>query len=119
MRGRVAPSRDTYREVVSGTYRNRTKKTLQKQLSYAYNGEKQFIPGGAEFTAAQTIAGAGSNTALRAANRALRANMAVIPGSGASSQAKLKVMKYAFDVHWYELGGQQYDIKLKARKEKS
>lgn len=118
MRGRVAPSRDTYREVVSGTYKNRTKKTLQKQLFYAYNGEKQFIPGGAEFTAVKTIAGAGSNTALRAANRLAR-EYGGKPWEWSKFAGKIESDKYVFDVHWYERGGQQYDIKLKARKEKS
>lgn len=117
MRGRVAPSKETYKAVVSGTYKNRTKKSLQNRLNYNYNGEKSFIPVGTEITNQKIIAGAGSDTALRAANR-----LAQKYGGKAQNWSKfvgkIESNKYVFDVHWYEHGGKMYDVKLKARKEK-
>lgn len=115
VRGRIAPSKDTYEAVVSGAYKNRTKKSLRNQLSYVYNGEKQFIPEGTAFTNTKIIAGAGSSTALRAAGR-------LAEKYGGTSQewskfaGKIESGRYVFDVHWYERGGKQHDVKLKMRK---
>ncbi|WP_243142843.1 phage minor capsid protein [Faecalicatena contorta] len=118
VRGRVAPSKETYKAVVSGTYKNKTKKSLRSRLDYVYNGEKNFIPAGTDVTNQKVIAGAGSDTALRAANRLAKKH-------GGKAQdwskfvGKIESDKYVFDVHWYERGGKMYDVKLKARKEKS
>lgn len=117
MRGRVAPSKETYNAVVSGTYKNRTKKSLRSRLDYNYNGEKSFIPVGTDIANQKIIAGAGSDTTLRAANR-----LAEKYGGKAQDWSKfvgkIESDKYVFDVHWYERGGKMYDVKLKARKEK-
>lgn len=117
MRGRIAPSKDTYEAVASGAYKNRTKKSLRSQLDYIYNGEKSFIPENAEFSDTKIIAGAGSGTTLRAANR-LSEKYGGTAKEWSKFAGKIESGKYVFDVHWYERGGKQYDVKLKARKEK-
>lgn len=117
MRGRVAPSKETYITVVSGNYKNTTKKSLRSQLSYVYNGEKQFIPAGTDFVNTKIIAGSGSSTILRAAGR-LSGKYGGTPKEWSKFAGKIESDKYVFDVHWYERGGKQYDVKLKARKEK-
>lgn len=117
MRGRIAPSKDTYEAVASGAYKNRTKKSLRSQLNYIYNGEKSFIPENAEFSDTKIIAGAGSRTTLRAANR-LSEKYGGTAKEWSKFAGKIESGKYVFDVHWYERGGKQYDMKLKARKEK-
>lgn len=117
MRGRVAPSKETYKAIVSGTYKNRTNKSLRSRLDYVYNGEKNFIPVGTDITNQKIIAGAGSDTVLRAANR-----LAEKYGGNAQDWSKfvgkIESDKYVFDVHWYERDSKMYDVKLKARKEK-
>ena len=117
MRGRVAPSKEKYKAVVSGSYKNRTKKSLRNQLSYVYNGEKQFIPEGTSFTDTKIIAGSGSETTLRAAKR-LSEKYGGTPQEWSKFAGKIESGRYVFDVHWYERGGKQYDVKLKTRKEK-
>lgn len=117
MRGRIAPSKDTYEAVASGAYKNRTKKSLRSQLNYIYNGEKSFIPENAEFLDTKIIAGAGSRTTLRAANR-LSEKYGGTAKEWSKFAGKIESGKYVFDVHWYERGGKQYDVKLKNRKEK-
>ena len=117
MRGRVAPSKQIYKTVIAGTYKNRIKKFLRSRLDYVYNGEKNFIPEGADIINQKVIAGAGSDTVLRAANR-LAEKYGGVPQDWSKFVGKIESDKYIFDVHWYERGGKMYDVKLKARKEK-
>lgn len=117
LRGRVAPSKKTYTKYASGNFKNTTKKSLQGQLSYVYNGGKDFIPTGTDFSNVKTIAGAGSDTALRAAHR-LAEKYGGASGEWSKFAGKVESDKYIFDVHWYERSGKQYEMKLKMRKEK-
>ncbi len=117
IRGRVAPSKETYNAVASGSYKNRTKKSLRNQLSYVYNGGKQFIPEGTAFTDTKIIAGSGSKTTLRAAKR-LSEKYGGTLQEWSKFAGKIESGRYVFDVHWYERGGRQYEVKLKTRKEK-
>ena len=101
-------------EIVVG---NRDKGFLQKQFNYIWNGQKQFIPEGAVFEENIVIAGHGSGTVLRIAEQ-----LAEKHGGKAADWEKhvgqILSDKYLFDVHWYELNGQQYDVKIKFRKER-
>ncbi|MBS6765938.1 MAG: phage minor capsid protein [Clostridium sp.] len=115
LRGRVAPSKKTYVKYTSGNFKNTTKKSLQGQLSYVYNGVKDFIPTGTDFSNVKTIAGAGSDTPLRAAHR-LAEKYGGASGEWSKFAGKIESGKYIFDVHWYERNGKQYDAKLKVRK---
>lgn len=117
LRGRVAPSKKTYTKYASGNFKNTTKKYLQGQLSYVYNGEKEFIPSRTAFGSVKTIAGTGSDTILRAARR-LAEKYGGAPGEWSKFAGKIESGKYIFDVHWYERAGKQYEVKLKIRKEK-
>ena len=90
---------------------------LQKQFNYIWNGEKQFIPEGAVFEENIVIAGRGSKTTLRVADQLANSH-----GGNAQDWEKhvgqILSEKYLFDIHWYELNGQQYDVKIKFRKER-
>nr|DAK02320.1 MAG TPA: minor capsid protein [Caudoviricetes sp.] len=90
---------------------------LQQRLDYIWNGEKRFIPTNALIEHARTIAGKGSKTELRIANR-LAEKYGGAPGDWKKRVGKISSAKYDFDVHWYELNGKQYDAKVKFRKEK-
>lgn len=97
------------------SYQNRF--SLQEQLVYEMNGEKLFIPNGANMTNVRTIAGAGSKTELRIEQKLVDSfggNM----GEWKKRVGKIESGKYVFDVHWYELNGKQYKAKVKARSEK-
>ncbi len=91
---------------------------LQRQLPYTAGGEKGFIPSETAFASTpKSIAGAGSDTPLKQAE-----NLSRIYGGRAGQWskrvAKIESDKYVFDVHWYELNGNQYEMKLKSRKER-
>ena len=108
--GRIAPSKLRVQR--------KYQKSLQSQLAYVYNGEKQFIPAKSIFKNTKIIAGNGSKTELRVAEK-----LAKKYGGTASEWSKyvgkIESDKYIFDVHWYEnKSGNQYEAKLKARKEK-
>ena len=101
--------------LVQNLYRNRF--ALQERLDYVVNGEKMFIPQYSKLSNVKTIAGAGSKTVLRVAERLAEKH------GGSSSEWKKKVGKiesdkYMFDIHWYELNGKQYEAKVKERREK-
>lgn len=107
--GRVSSGRTAYTA--------KSTKYLHSQLAYVYNGEKQFIPAKSEFKNTKIIAGNGSDTELRVAEK-----LAEKYGGTASDWSKyvgkIESDKYVFDVHWYEnKDGRQYDVKLKARRE--
>lgn len=93
------------------------KKFLHEQLSYMYNGEKQFIPANTVFQNVKIIAGTGSKTELRVAGR-LAERYGGVASDWSKCAGKIESGKYIFDIHWYEKGGKQYEAKLKVRKEK-
>lgn len=96
----------------------RTKNHLQQGLSYVWNGEKSFIPRYAKFTNVVTMAGAGTDTAIRDIERLV--DTYHIPAEEWKKQAgKVTSDKYIFDLHWYEADdGLQREIKLKNRTER-
>lgn len=96
----------------------RTKKHLQQKLSYAWNGEKSFIPQYAKFSNVVTMAGAGTDTPIRDIERLV--DTYHIPAEEWKKQAgKVASDKYIFDLHWYEADdGLQREVKLKNRTER-
>ena len=99
-------------------YNYENKPYLQEQLVYTLpNGEKDFIPDKAVMSAVKTIAGAGSKTKLRVENK-LVSEYGGEPGEWRKRVGKIESEKYIFDVHWYELNGRQYRMKLKNRSDK-
>lgn len=90
---------------------------LQQQLDYNINGEQLFIPAGARFETVRTIAGQGSKTLIRVEEDLIKA-YGGSPGEWKKRVGKIESAKYIFDVHWYELNGVQYRVKMKYRKEK-
>lgn len=90
---------------------------LQSRLDYTIDGENNFIPAGVKFVTTKTIAGEGSKTKLRIEDKLLSLYGGK-PGKWKKKVGKIESGKYSFDVHWYELDGNQYDVKLKSRKEK-
>lgn len=95
-----------------------TKKTyLQNRYDYILNGEKLFIPNKAIITNVKIIAGNGSDKNLRIVN------ILVQKYGGKAEEwskkvGKIESSKYIFDMHWYELRGIQYEMKLKYRGDK-
>ena len=83
-----------------------------------WNGEKSFIPQYAKFTNVITMAGAGTDTAIRDIERLV--DTYHIPAEEWKKQAaKVTSDKYIFDLHWYEADdGLQREIKLKNRTER-
>ncbi|MCD7774414.1 MAG: phage head morphogenesis protein [Clostridiales bacterium] len=90
---------------------------LQNQLSYTYHGENSFIPNETVINNVHTIAGKGSNTSLRIAKK-LSAKYGGKVSDWSKKVGKIESDKYIFDVHWYELNGKQYRMKLKNRSAK-
>ena len=90
---------------------------LQQRLDYTINGENSFIPSGAQFETTRTIAGSGSPNVLRIENSLIHKYGGHV-GEWKKRVGKIESEKYVFDVHWYELDGKQYRMKLKYRKEK-
>lgn len=94
----------------------RTTSHLQKQLSYVYKGEKQFIPENAIIKKVRIIAGKSSQTPIRC-EKSLIAKYRGLSGEWTKKVGKIESSKYMFDVHWYEYNGKQYEAKMKYRKE--
>ena len=100
---------------IKALYREETKPYLQKRLDYILqSGEKNFIPTGAVMTSARTIAGKGSKTDLRVEDNLINA-FGGQRDEWKTRVGKIESEKYIFDVHWYELDGKQYRVKLKYR----
>ena len=96
----------------------RNKNFLQKRFDYIMpSGEKNFIPAKTTIYPRKTIAGYGSNTKLRIEDR-LVSNYGGKKGEWKKCVGKIESDKYIFDVHWYELNGKQYEVKLKHRSNK-
>lgn len=91
--------------------------SLQNQLSYIYRGEKLFIPKDTIINNCKTIAGKGSFVKIRVVN-ALVNNYGGEISDWKKRVGKIESEKYVFDVHWYELDGKQYGMKLKNRGDK-
>lgn len=99
-------------------YRYENQPYLQNRFDYDFKGEKNFIPNRTVMTYTKTIAGNGSAKELRDTPRLV----AVYGGEEMlwkKRVGKIESNKYIFDVHWYELNGIQYEMKLKYRKEKT
>ena len=93
---------------------NKNEKYLQKRLDCVFNGEKIFIPKNTQFEKVKTIAGNGSQKAIRDVNR-----LVSLYGGNEKDwkkqSGKIKSEKYIFDIHWYEYDSNQYEVKLKYR----
>lgn len=96
-------------------YRNRF--SLQERLDYEINGEKLFIPQNVKLESVRTIAGSGSKTEFRVAER-LAHDYGGNAADWKKKVGKIESDKYIFDVHWYELNGRQYKAKIKTRRDK-
>lgn len=81
------------------------------------NGEKLFIPTNSKLESVRTIAGSGSKTELRVAER-LAHDYGGNAADWKKKVGKIESDKYIFDVHWYELNGRQYKAKIKTRRDK-
>lgn len=95
----------------------RSKNYLQGQLSYVYNGEKLFIPRHTTFEHPKVIAGAGSQTPIKVVEKLIQQYGGSVEG-WQKKVAKITSDKYIYDVHWYELNGVQYGMKMKYRSER-
>ncbi|MEG0297613.1 MAG: minor capsid protein [Clostridium sp.] len=93
------------------------KSSMQVRLDYIQDMQKSFIPTKAKITNVKIIAGNGSNTLLRS-SQMLSDNFGGIPEEWSKKTGRIESDKYIFDVHWNELDGKQYIMKLKHRKEK-
>lgn len=93
------------------------KSWLHRQLQYNYNGEDLFIPDKTIIENSKTIAGKGSKTEIRVVDK-LVSEFGGKPEDWKKRVGKIESDKYIFDVHWYELDGIQYDMKLKHRGDK-
>ncbi|HCT63874.1 MAG TPA: phage head morphogenesis protein [Lachnospiraceae bacterium] len=91
--------------------------SLQSQLPYAFKGEKKFIPTNTNIKATKVIAGAGVGDSIRDEPR-LVAKYGGVLGEWQKKVGRIESDRYTFDVHWYEKGGKQYEMKLKNRKER-
>lgn len=94
----------------------RNRNYLQNQLEYTYNGKRQFIPQNTIFKNVKTIAGGNTDTAIRQGRKLIDSYGGEV-GEWSKRVGKIESDKYIFDVHWYEYGGEQYEIKLKHRKD--
>lgn len=90
---------------------------LQEQLQYSINGEKQFIPNKTIIESSRTIAGKGFKAEIRVVDKLVE-EFGGKPGDWKKRVGKIESDKYIFDVHWYELDGIQYYMKLKYRGDK-
>lgn len=99
-------------------YRYENKPYLQEQFAYITpNGEKNFIPKDTVISSTKTIAGAGSKTELRVEKQLVKKYGGSV-GEWKKRVGKVESSKYIFDIHWYELNGEQYDMKLSHRGDK-
>lgn len=89
---------------------------LQSQLSYILNEEENFIPNYAVIKASKVIAGFGTEIPIRVEPALIERHGGTV-GEWMKKAGKVQSEKYIFDVHWYELNGKQYEMKLKTRKE--
>ncbi|NBI08071.1 phage minor capsid protein [Senegalia massiliensis] len=87
---------------------------LQKQFSYVMKGKKRFIPTNTVFKNTKTIAGKNSNKELRDRFR-LEKTYGGKAEDWDKKVGKIQSDKFIFDIHWYELEGKQYEVKLKYR----
>lgn len=117
MKGRVAPSKESYQSYLAGNIHGSKEKRLQEQLLFVYNGREKLIPSSTTISNAKTIAGKGSEDNLKDAQR-----LAALYG-GKPEEWKKRVGKtvsdaYEFDIHWYERNHIMYETKIKHVKER-
>lgn len=105
-------------EEIKKKYRLNAKKTyLQNRFDYIFNGETLFIPNKTIIKNVKIIAGNGSDRELRVKNK-LAEKYGGSADEWSKKVGKIESSKYVFDMHWYELDGKQYEMKLKHRGEK-
>lgn len=92
-------------------------KYLQEQFAYVYGEEKLFIPNKTVFETTKVIAGGKSKNVLRVKER-LSEDYGGKPDDWLKKVGKIESDMYIFDMHWYELDGKQYGMKLKNRGDK-
>lgn len=90
-------------------------KSLQSQLQYRENGKNEFIPSGASFKYVKPIAGKGAPTHIRIVDKLVK-KYGGEKDEWSKMVGSIESDKYLFDVHWYQIGEKQYDVKLKHRK---
>ena len=90
---------------------------LQNRLDYIVSNQKGFIPNKTEIKNVKIIAGNGSNTILRSADMLCK-NYGGRQENWSKKVGKIESDKYIFDIHWNELDGKQYLVKVKMRKDK-
>ncbi len=95
----------------------RSKNYLQQKLNYTWNGAKCFIPKHTKFEKVVTMAGKGTDTAIRCVDRLVE-TYGGVADEWQKRAGKVTSDKYIFDLHWYESDGIQYEVKLKNRKER-
>ena len=93
---------------------------LHDRFDYVNDGKKGFIPKGAKFKAAKTIAGKGSEKKLQVAGQ-LSKDFSGDPKDWKKKVIKIESELSIFDMHWYELERRRYAIfdeeKVPERKE--
>lgn len=97
--------------------RYRYRNSLQKTLNYSWNGEKSFIPKGTKFEKVITIAGYGTDEPIRCIDKLVK-RYGGDPSKWKKQVGKIVSEKYVFDVHWYEIYAEQFEMKLKNRGDK-
>lgn len=90
---------------------------LQEQFSYTMNNKNEFIPTNTVFMNSKVIAGKNSNKELRDRLR-LEKTYGGKAKDWAKKAGKIESDRFIFDMHWYELTGRQYEMKMKYRGEK-
>lgn len=92
------------------------KEYLNERLDYVFkNGEKSFIPTGAEFISTKTIAKAEK---IRIVNGLINKYGGEVK-DWSKKVGKIESAKYVFDVHWFEKEGKQFETKVKERRDKN
>lgn len=91
--------------------------SIQERLDYTWEEINEFIPTDTIIKNVKIIAGNGSNSELRSSEW-LTETFGGNPEAWSKKVGKIESEKYIFDVHWNELNGSQYLMKVKNRKEK-
>lgn len=92
------------------------KEYLNERLDYVFkNGEKSFIPTGAEFISTKTIAKAEK---IRIVNGLINKYGGEVK-DWSKKVGKIESDRYVFDVHWFEKEGKQFEPKVKERRDKN
>ena len=112
---RIDQAKKMLDESQKSSYNNSPAKNfLQTRLDFVRNGEKTFIPNGAQFERQVIIAGTGTENPIKDINR-----LVATYNKPASEWRKMSGIvesdRFTFDVHWYEANDKiQREPKLKA-----